>query len=232
MTLQETTAEAIEEQFRSKKYALLESIGEGGFGKVFKAVQLNTQRFVAIKFLRLTNSECPHKRQKKIARFNRECDLVRRLNHPNIVSLLDKGQQGDYILYAVYEFVDGITLKDYIASNGQISPTESAEIMASVLDALAHAHTLGIIHRDIKPANIMLFNVGAKQHVKILDFGISTLKSDSKTSDLQTLTLNDETLGTPKYSAPEQLRGELLYHKRTFIPGGLYFWSVSPVLRS
>ncbi len=223
MTLQETTAGAIEEQFSSKQYALLESIGEGGFGKVFKAVQLNTQRFVAIKFLRLTNSECPHKRQEKIARFNRECDLVRRLNHPNIVSLLDKGQQGDYILYAVYEFVDGITLKDYIASNGQISPTESAEIMASVLDALAHAHTLGIIHRDIKPANIMLFNVGAKQHVKILDFGISTLKSDSKTSDLQTLTLNDETLGTPKYSAPEQLRGEPSLPQTDVYSWGLVF---------
>lgn len=223
MALKEKTADTIEAQFHSKHYTLLEQIGEGGFGKVYKAVQLNTQKIVAIKFLTLTETECPQKRQKKIARFKRECDLVRRLNHPNIVSLLDKGQQGDYILYAVYEFVDGATLKDYLASHGQITPSESAEIMASVLDALAHAHELGIIHRDIKPANIMLFNVGAKQHIKILDFGISTLKSDGKTSDFQTLTLNDETLGTPKYSAPEQLRGEPSLPQTDVYSWGLVF---------
>ena len=96
--------------------------------------------------------------------------------------------------------------------------------MASVLDALAHAHELlALSIRDIKPANIMLFNVGAKQHVKILDFGISTLKSDSKTSDLQTLTLNDETLGTPKYSAPEQLRGEPSLPQTDVYSWGLVF---------
>ncbi|MFA0413258.1 protein kinase [Vibrio renipiscarius] len=223
MALKENPTDEIEAQFHSKHYTLLEQIGEGGFGKVYKAVQLNTQKVVAIKFLTLTEAECPQKRQKKIARFKRECDLVRRLNHPNIVSLLDKGQQGDYILYAIYEFVDGVTLKDYLASHGQITPSESAEIMASVLDALAHAHELGIIHRDIKPANIMLFNVGAKQHIKILDFGISTLKNDGKKSNFQTLTLNDETLGTPKYSAPEQLRGEPSLPQTDVYSWGLVF---------
>ncbi|MGB1319999.1 MAG: protein kinase domain-containing protein [Vibrio gallaecicus] len=223
MIQKEDTTDTIEARFHSQHYTLLEQIGEGGFGKVYKALQLSTEKVVAIKFLTLTGTECPQKRQKKIARFKRECDLVRRLNHPNIVSLLDKGQQGECLLYAVYEFVDGTTLKEYIDSQGQIAPAEAAEIMACVLDALAHAHELGIIHRDIKPANIMLFNVGAKQHVKILDFGISTLKNDGKHSDFQTLTLNDETLGTPQYSAPEQLRGEPSLPQTDVYAWGLVF---------
>ncbi|OLQ74383.1 hypothetical protein BIT28_09425 [Photobacterium proteolyticum] len=217
------TFSTIEDRFCSNNYTILEKIGEGGFGQVYKARQISTQKLVAIKFLRLNEAESQQKKQRSIARFNRECDLVRRLNHPNIVSLIDKGQQGDGLLYAVYEYVNGETLKEHLDSQGPLLPADAAEIMACVLDALAHAHELGIVHRDIKPANIMLFKVGAKQHVKILDFGISTLKSDAKQTDFQTLTLNDEVLGTPKYSAPEQLRGEPSLPQTDIYVWGLVF---------
>ncbi|QMV13921.1 protein kinase domain-containing protein [Vibrio spartinae] len=213
----------LETTFVSSNYTLIEKVGEGGFGQVYKAVQASTQKVVAIKFLSPSGAESTIKRQRSIARFNRECDLVRRLNHPNIVSLVDKGQQGDSLLYAVYEYIDGITLKDYLASQGPLPPPEAAEIMACVLDALAHAHEQGIIHRDIKPANIMLFDVGAKKHVKILDFGISTIKSEANHKEFQTLTLSHETLGTPKYSAPEQLRGEPSLPQTDIYVWGLVF---------
>ncbi|CAM3647083.1 Serine/threonine-protein kinase PrkC [Vibrio aerogenes CECT 7868] len=210
-------------RFRSSEYQLLEKIGEGGFGQVFKAIHNRTRKNVAIKFLTFNSKEPAEKRQRNIARFHRECDLIRRLNHPNIVSLIDKGQQGSDLLYAVYEFVDGVTLKDYLASHGPIPPTEAAEIMACVLDALAHAHEQGVIHRDIKPANIMLYHVGAKRHVKVLDFGIGTFRLDARQENYQTLTLTQETLGTPTYSAPEQLRGEPALPQTDLYIWGLVF---------
>ncbi|MPY26890.1 TOMM system kinase/cyclase fusion protein [Shewanella sp. YLB-07] len=195
-------------RFHSPDYQLLEKIGAGGFGQVYKAIQHSTQKLVAIKFLTLLSDASPEKNRRHIARFHRESDLICRLNHPNIVQLLDKGQQGDSVIYAVYEFIDGHTLKAHLEAHGPLSAIDAAEIMACVLDALSHAHEQGVIHRDIKPANIMLYKVGAKTHVKVLDFGIGTLQHDVRQLDYKSITLTQETLGTPTYSAPEQLRGE------------------------
>lgn len=194
--------------FNSRDYALIEKIGEGGFGQVYKAIQHSTQKYVAIKFLTLCGDADQDKNLRHIARFHRESDLIRRLNHPNIVQLIDKGQQDDSVIYAVYEFIDGHTLKEHLDINGPLSAVDASQIMACVLDALSHAHQEGVIHRDIKPANIMLYKVGAKTHVKVLDFGIGTLHHDARQLDYQSITLTQETLGTPTYSAPEQLRGE------------------------
>ena len=199
---------SLEAVFDSEKYQLIAKIGEGGFGVVYQAKQLSTQQFVAIKFLSLASSFDQDKKRRYIERFHRESDLVRRLNHPNIVSLIDKGQQGDSLLYAVYEYIDGFSLKEHLDNHGPFDAPQAAELMACVLDALSHAHDQGVIHRDIKPANIMLYKVGAKTHVKVLDFGIGTLKNEARQLDYKTITLTQETLGTPSYSAPEQLRGE------------------------
>jgi TOMM system kinase/cyclase fusion protein len=194
--------------FKSEFYQLHEKIGEGGFGQVYKALQVSTNNFVAIKFLSVKAELDSDKKRRYIERFHREADLVRRLNHPNIVHLIDKGQQGDELLYAVYEYIDGQSLKEYLNQMGPIDAPQAAEVMATVLDALAHAHDKGVIHRDVKPANIMLYNVGAKLHVKVLDFGIGTLMNEARQLDYKSITLTQETLGTPSYSAPEQLRGE------------------------
>ncbi|WP_281558480.1 TOMM system kinase/cyclase fusion protein [Thalassomonas sp. RHCl1] len=200
--------QSIEAVFDSEKYQLIAKIGEGGFGTVYKAKQLSTQQFVAIKFLSLASTFDEDKKRRYIERFHRESDLVRRLNHPNIVCLIDKGQQDDSLLYAVYEYIDGFSLKEHLDSHGPMDAPQAAELMACVLDALSHAHDQGVIHRDIKPANIMLYKVGAKTQVKVLDFGIGTLKNEARQLDYKTITLTQETLGTPSYSAPEQLRGE------------------------
>lgn len=201
-------SEQIPEIFSSSCYRLVCQIGEGGFGKIYKAIQLSTNQTVAIKFLSVDKALDADKKRRYIERFHREADLVSRLNHPNIVRLLDKGQQGDELLYAVYEYIEGQTLKAWLHEHGPMKPTMAAKVMATVLDALAHAHEKGVLHRDIKPANIMLFNAATGIQVKVLDFGIGTLMHEARQLDYKTITLTQETLGTPSYSAPEQLRGE------------------------
>lgn len=209
--------------FHSDNYRLLEKIGEGGFGQVYKAEQRNTGQTVAIKFLALNPEFNQDKRRRYIERFERECHLCSRLQHPNIVRLLDKGIFGDELLYAVFEFVDGLSLRQHLSEHGPLPAMLAGEIMTQVLDALVHAHEKGVVHRDIKPANIMLTKVGAKTHAKVLDFGIGTLVNEARQLDYKSLTLTQETLGTPSYSAPEQLRGEPPTPKTDLYVWGLVF---------
>lgn len=210
-------------RFQSDAYQLLEKIGQGGFGLVYKAKQLNTGQFVAIKFLTLNPDFDHDKKNRYIDRFERETLLSSRLQHPNIVRLLDKGRCDDDLLFAVFEYVDGLTLKETLTELGVLPPVEAAEVMTQVLDALAHAHAQGVIHRDVKPTNIMLTKTGAKTHAKVLDFGIGTLVSEARQLDYKSITLTQETLGTPSYSAPEQLRGEPPTPKTDLYVWGLVF---------
>lgn len=200
--------DAITRKFDSSAYELLEKIGEGGFGSVYRAKQVNTDQIVAIKFLVISPEFDETKKQRYIERFEREALLCSKLEHPNIVRLLDKGRCKDDLLYAVFEYVDGKNLKEVLIDSGTLPAVETAEIMGQVLEALVHAHEQGVIHRDIKPANIMLQRTGVRTYAKVLDFGIGTLVSEARQKDYKTLTLTQEALGTPSYSAPEQLRGE------------------------
>ncbi len=145
-------------QFDSSSYQLLEKIGEGGFGHVYKAIQRNTGQVVAIKFLVISDEFDECKRARYVERFKRETQLSSQLHHPNIVRLLDKGQSGE-LLYAVFEYIKGLDLKAILRDSGALSAVDAADVMGQVLDALAHAHDKGIIHRDIKPANIILHKV-------------------------------------------------------------------------
>lgn len=222
MTVHSSGNDSITEHFDSPAYELFEKIGEGGFGLVYRAKQVNTGQIVAIKFIALDADFDEAKKQRYIERFERETLLCSRLQHPNIVRLLDKGRSGDS-LYAVFEYVEGLTLKETLIKSGSLLPIEAAEIMAQVLDGLAHAHEQGVIHRDIKPANIMLTKTGAKTHAKVLDFGIGTLVNEARQLDYKSITLTQETLGTPSYSAPEQLRGEPPTPKTDIYVWGLVF---------
>lgn len=217
------SAVEIPSRFHSDTYQLLEKIGEGGFGQVFKAKQITTGQYVAIKFLTLNIEFDGDKKRRYIDRFEREILLVSRLHHPNIVRLLDKGRVDTDLLYAVFEYVDGLTLKETLQEAGALSPTDTAEIMSQVLDALTHAHESGVIHRDLKPANIMLKKTGVKLHAKILDFGIGSLVNEARQNEYKTITLTQESLGTPSYSAPEQLRGEPPSAKTDLYVWGLVF---------
>ncbi|WP_353302494.1 protein kinase domain-containing protein, partial [Sessilibacter corallicola] len=124
-------------------------------------------------------------------------------------------------LFAVYEYIEGITLKDYLLLHNSMNSVLSSELMGQILDALSYAHSKGIVHRDIKPTNIMLIDTGARIHAKVLDFGIGVLSSEAKYDGYTSLTLTQETLGTPSYSSPEQLRGESVNAK-----SDLYVWAL------
>ncbi|MBQ4845425.1 TOMM system kinase/cyclase fusion protein [Pseudoalteromonas sp. MMG005] len=223
MSLTQFSDQFITDSFDSAHYELIHKIGEGGFGKVFKARHKNTNQFVAIKFLALEPHLEEQKKRRYIERFKRETQLSSQLQHPHIVRLLDKGQVDDHLLYGVFEYVDGISLRQHLTQEGALNAVDATDVMLQVLDALIHAHSRGIIHRDIKPANIMLAKSGAKTYAKILDFGIGTLVSEHRQPDFNTLTLTQETLGTPSYSAPEQLRGEPATTKTDLYVWGLVY---------
>ncbi|MES2673631.1 MAG: TOMM system kinase/cyclase fusion protein [Pseudomonadota bacterium] len=223
MTTKLMSVSDIYSKFNSTIYTLHDEIGEGGFGKVHKATNKITHQIVAIKILTLNYEFDEAKRRRYIERFERETFLGSRLQHPNIVRLLDKGQCGDDLVYAVFEFVEGESLRDRLLTSGPLAALDAAEIMSQVLDALAHAHAQGVIHRDLKPANIMLTKVGAKLHAKVLDFGIAALIHEVRHMDYKSITLTQEILGTPSYSAPEQLRGEPPTPKTDLYVWGLVF---------
>lgn len=188
-------------------YELEEQLGRGGFGTVFRARQQSTGQTVAVKMLRLDDTD-ERDRSRIAGRFERETRLCADLDHPNIVRLLDKGRTKDNYLFAVFEYVRGETLRDLLLREGALPAQKAGNLMGQVLDGLACAHQRGIVHRDLKPSNIMITPTGTRRHVKILDFGIGTFVPDARKSDYRSLTLSRETVGTPSYSAPEQLRGE------------------------
>ncbi len=201
-------------------YQLLEEIGRGGYGLVYKARHLRTGQAVAVKTIRLDHED-KDKFKIRIARFEREAELCARVNHPNIVKLLDKGYSEDQKPYAVFELLEGQTLKDYIASEQGLSADQTREIMIQVLDALDFAHAQGIIHRDLKPQNIMVSQMASRLHIKILDFGIGSFSKEFRSVDYRSLTLSEEMMGTPNYSAPEQLRGESATQRTDLYAWGL-----------
>lgn len=202
-------------------YRIVEMIGEGGYGFVYAAEQVSTGQRVAVKMLKLDPELDEQKRNYQIARFERESKLCAELNHPHIVGLLDKGITKGNIPFAIFEFIEGDTLKDVIVQKGGLSAVETGELMGQVLDALAAAHKRGIVHRDLKPHNIMVTQSGSQSHIKILDFGIGAFTREFQTNDYKSLTLTREVMGTPAYSAPEQLRGE-----PATVKSDLYAWGL------
>lgn len=204
-------------------YQLLQLLGEGGSGTVFKAVQARTGQMVALKLLRTNEYRDGDQLERMEARFEREAHLGAQLHHPHIVALLDKGKSAAGQHYAVFEYVPGETLKTFLLREGPLSALAAGDLMGQVLDALACAHALGIIHRDLKPQNIMLSATGTRLHVKILDFGIAAFIPVQQTADYHHLTMTSEMLCSPSYSAPEHLRGEAPTVKIDLYAWGLLF---------
>jgi serine/threonine protein kinase len=173
---------------------ILELIGHGGMGVVYKARQPKLDRLVALKLLpqALANDAA------FAERFNREARVLARLNHPNIVTVHDFGQSGGFC-YLLMEFVDGVNLRQAMQA-GRFTPQQAMLLVPKICEALQFAHDEGILHRDIKPENILLDTRG---RVKIADFGIAKLVGEAREG--LTLTASGFALGTPHYMAPEQL---------------------------
>ncbi len=178
-------------------FELMQRIGQGGMGAVYKARQVTLDRIVALKVLPPTLAKQPT----FIERFLREARASARLSHPNIVSGIDVGEDGG-VYYFAMEFIEGSSAKSLIRQGGQ-SEEQVLKIGSFIADALAHAHGHGILHRDIKPDNILIDNEGTP---KLCDLGLARL--DYQTEDEKGLTQDGATLGTPYYMSPEQARGQ------------------------
>jgi beta-lactam-binding protein with PASTA domain/tRNA A-37 threonylcarbamoyl transferase component Bud32 len=176
------------------RYRLEALIGSGGMAKVYRAIDTQLDRPVAVKILAPQFAAD----DSFVQRFKREAQMAAKLNHPGIVGVYDNGSEGD-VHYIVMEFVEGRTLADFLGKGGHLSPIKSVELGESVAGALAVAHQQGIIHRDIKPGNIMVTRDGA---VKVMDFGIARLATSA-----DTVAQTAAVLGTASYLSPEQAQG-------------------------
>jgi serine/threonine protein kinase len=183
------------------KYHLGERIGAGGFGAVYKATHVAMKREVAVKIFR---PQAGNDSAENLARFQLEAVSASRLNHPNVVQVLDSGISSDGFAYMVMELLSGHSLSRELSLHKPLTPARSVEIILPVCDLLAKAHTIGIIHRDIKPDNIFLHQSEEGEIVKVVDFGIAKFEDDSLTLEEKNLTGQGNIIGTPTYMAPER----------------------------
>jgi len=175
------------------RYEIDKLIGEGGMAQVYRARDVLLNRTVAVKVLRSQFGSD----KDFIARFHREAQAAASLSHQNVVNIYDLGQENG-IYYIVMEYVDGITLKEYINDHAPLSVEEAVNIAIQICDALDHAHQNNIIHRDIKPHNILISKNG---RIKVTDFGIARAVSSA------TITHTGSVLGSVQYFSPEQAKG-------------------------
>jgi predicted Ser/Thr protein kinase len=208
------TPEALARHF--PQLEILDLLGRGGMGIVYKARQVGLDRLVALKVLPPEVGRDPAFAE----RFGREARALARLHHPGIVTIYDFGQSGG-LYYLVMEFVDGVNLRQLLR-DGQLKPEEALRIVPQLCEALQYAHDEGIVHRDIKPENILLDRKG---RVRVADFGLVKLLG-RKPADF-TLTAAEQVMGTPHYMAPEQVERPLdVDHRADIYSLGVVFYEM------
>ena len=177
------------------RYQVLEKLGEGGMGRVYKALDLELDRAVALKTIRTEKGKGPE----VLKRFKQELVLARKITHKNVVRIYDLGEAEGGVKFFTMELVEGQSLRDLLREKKTIPAKEAISFMKQMLSGLAEAHSQGVVHRDLKPQNVMVDGDGL---LRIMDFGIA------RTADTATLTGSGEMMGTPDYISPEQVKGE------------------------
>lgn len=205
-------------QAADSRFTIIEKIGQGGWGGVYRAYQHSTRREVALKVLRRDVAEDTEARR----RFHREAEAVSKLKHPNTVTVFDFGETPDGLLFIAMEYVEGRSLDAVISEDGPLPPLRTVQIARQMALSLAEAHTKGIVHRDIKPQNVMLTSHGdGKEFVKVLDFGVAKLASVESA-----LTTTGSTFGTPEYMSPEQVQSKDVDHRSDLYAMGVVMYEM------
>ncbi len=193
------------------RYEIHEIIGIGGMAVVYKAYDNIDDRTVAVKILKEEYLASEEFRR----RFKNESKAIAVLSHPNIVKVYDVSY-GDKLQYIVMEYVEGITLKEYIEQQGKLEVREAVHFTMQILRALQHAHDKGVVHRDIKPQNILLLSNG---NIKVTDFGIARFSNDQRT-------MTGSAIGSVHYISPEQARGDIIDDKTDIYAVGVVLYEM------
>jgi eukaryotic-like serine/threonine-protein kinase len=202
------------------RFLIDDLVGQGGMGKVYKARHLSLDRTVCLKILKAALLEDPT----LVGRFEREAKAASRLNHPNVIQVIDFGRTDDGGLYIAMEYVNGKDLRAVLRDEWPLDEARLCNIIAQVLSALSEAHAHNVIHRDLKPENIMVEpRHGEPDFVKVLDFGIAKIMD----SELPGLTRADVVCGTPQYMAPEQATGSSLDNRCDLYAVGVILYQLA-----
>src|SRR5215472_13759232 len=189
------------------QFQILQKIGSGGMGAVYKALQPEMNRMVGVKILhpKLAN------RKDLVSRFRREARAMSQLTHPNTVKVFLYGELDDGSLYIVMEFLEGKNLNQTVRAEGPFPVERALPVLIQVCGALDEAHKAGIIHRDLKPENIFLVqSAGLKDYPKVLDFGLAKVGERQMRPGSVILTQEGMVFGTPEFMSPEQAQGRAL----------------------
>lgn len=217
--LKESPAESVQEEPESKKdeksgdfpkldarFEVLEELGSGGMGRVFKVRDLTLDKLLAIKVLKQDLASDAT----ALKRFEKEAEAAAALSHPNLISIYSHGTTSEGESYLVMDYLEGPSLAEIIEKNEKLGTERLLDIFIQICDGLAHAHKAGVIHRDVKPTNIILTkSESGKDLVKIVDFGIARVM-DASVRETHDLTQTGEVFGSPQYMSPEQCLGLLL----------------------
>jgi len=196
----------------AQRYEILQQLGEGGMGAVYKAQDRELERVVAVKLIRPELASDPTILQ----RFKQELILARQVTHKNIIRIYDLGE-GDGVKFLTMEYVEGRDLKTKLRKDGKVAPADAVRILQQICRALDACHSEGVIHRDLKPSNVMIDSQGK---VRVMDFGLA--------HSLETigLTRTGALVGTPEYMAPEQAKGEPADAQSDIYAAGLMFYEL------
>jgi len=199
---------------RIGRYEVLETLGKGGMGVVYRARDPELDRFVAIKVVLAWAQYDPD----AMERFNREARVVAQMQHPHIVTVFDAGRTEEGLPYFVMEYLEGTDLGEVLGVSGSLAPARALRYVLQVCEGLIYAHAREIVHRDIKPANLL---ITPDDKIKIVDFGIAKLVGSQ-------ITGTGISLGTPLYMAPEQVAGKTVDHRADiFAVGGVLYTLIS-----